>query len=367
MKKKRLLALVLTVIMTAASLAGCASKSGSKSTENSASTTATRQTTGTQTQTEEKIEETKETKETFPVTVTDQLGREVTIEKEPQKLVSGYYISTSIVIALDLEDKLVGVEAKAGKRAIYKLAAENIVALPSVGTAKEFDLEGCAALSPDLVIVPAKLKNKIASMEELGLTVIAVNPENNDLLKEAVELIGKATGQTAKADDLVKTIDKGISSLKDRVGSETNPTVYLAGNSNILQTAGAKMYQNTLIENAGGFNVAAEIDDNYWAEVSYEQILKWDPDYIILAADADYTVDDVLKDTNLADCKAVKNGNVYIVPSDAEALDSPVPAGYLGSYYIASVIHSDIVSEEDFQTEAINFYEKFYEFTPYKN
>lgn len=361
MKKKRFLALVLTAIMTAASLAGCASKSGSKSTENSASTTAIEQTTGTQTQTEEK------TKETFPVTVTDQLGREVTIEKEPQKLVSGYYISTSIVIALDLEDELVGVEAKAGKRAIYKLAAENIVALPSVGTAKEFDLEGCAALSPDLVIVPAKLKDKIASMEELGLTVIAVNPENNDLLKEAVELIGKATGQTAKADDLVKTIDKGISSLKDRVGSETNPTVYLAGNSNILQTAGAKMYQNILIENAGGVNVAAEIDDNYWAEVSYEQILKWDPDYIILAADADYTVDDVLKDTNLADCKAVKNGNVYIVPSDAEALDSPVPAGYLGSYYIASVIHSDVVCEEDFQTEAVNFYEKFYGFTPYKN
>lgn len=364
MNKKRFLALVLTAIMTAASLAGCASKSGNKSTETGAPTTATEQTTGTQTQTEENTEE---AKVTFPVTVTDQLGREVTIEKEPQKLVSGYYISTSIVIALDLEDKLVGVEAKAGKRAIYKLAAEDIVNLPSVGTAKEFDLEGCAALSPDLVIVPAKLKDKIASMEELGLTVIAVNPENNDLLKEAVELIGRATGQTAKAEDLVNTIDKGISSLKDRVGSETVPTVYLAGNSNILQTAGAGMYQNTLIENAGGINVAAEIDDSYWAEVSYEQILKWDPDYIILAADADYTVDDVLKDTNLADCKAVKNGNVYILPSDTEALDSPVPAGYLGSYYIASVIHSDIVSEEDFQTEAVNFYEKFYGFTPYKN
>ena len=204
MKKKRFLALVLTAIMTAASLAGCASKSGNGSTESGASTTATGQTTGTQTQTEEKTEE---AGETFPVTVTDQLGREVTIEKEPQKLVSGYYISTSIVIALNLEDKLVGVEAKAGKRAIYKLAAEDIVNLPSVGTAKEFDLEGCAALSPDLVIVPAKLKDKIASMEELGLTVIAVNPENNDLLKEAVELIGKATGQTAKADDLVKPID----------------------------------------------------------------------------------------------------------------------------------------------------------------
>ena len=43
----------------------------------------------------------------YPITVVDHTGREVTIEKEPQKLVSGYYISTSLLIALGLEDKLV--------------------------------------------------------------------------------------------------------------------------------------------------------------------------------------------------------------------------------------------------------------------
>ena len=41
----------------------------------------------------------------YPVTVTDQAGREVVIEEEPQKLVSGYYISTSLMIALELDDK----------------------------------------------------------------------------------------------------------------------------------------------------------------------------------------------------------------------------------------------------------------------
>ena len=88
----------------------------------------------------------------YPITVTDQAGREVTIEEEPQRLVSGYYISTSALIALDLEEKLVGIEAKADKRAIYKLSAPGLIELPNVGTAKEFDLEGCAALEPDLVI-----------------------------------------------------------------------------------------------------------------------------------------------------------------------------------------------------------------------
>lgn len=77
----------------------------------------------------------------YPVTVTDQAGREVVIEEEPQKLVSGYYISTSLLIALGLEDRLVGIEAKADTRPVYQLSAPELLELPSVGTAKEFDLE----------------------------------------------------------------------------------------------------------------------------------------------------------------------------------------------------------------------------------
>ena len=90
----------------------------------------------------------------YPVTVTDQAGREVTIEKEPESIVSGYYISTSLLLALGLKDKVTGIEAKASKRPIYKLAAPEFLELPNVGTAKEFDLETCASLSPELVILP---------------------------------------------------------------------------------------------------------------------------------------------------------------------------------------------------------------------
>ena len=40
----------------------------------------------------------------YPVTLTDHAGRTVTIEKAPERLVSGYYISTSLLIALDLDE-----------------------------------------------------------------------------------------------------------------------------------------------------------------------------------------------------------------------------------------------------------------------
>ena len=94
------------------------------------------------------VEPAAETAVTYPLTVTDQLGREVTIETEPKTLASGYYISTSLLIALGVQDELVGVEAKADKRTLYSLSAPELQSLPSIGTAKEFDLEGCAALTP---------------------------------------------------------------------------------------------------------------------------------------------------------------------------------------------------------------------------
>ena len=290
---------------------------------------------------------------TYPVTITDHLGREVTIEKQPESFVSGYYISTSLMIALGLDDQLVGVEAKADKRNIYKLSAPELTELPSVGTAKEFDLEGCAALKPDLVIVPTKLKDSIPAMEELGLTVIAVNPEDQTKLFETIDMISTAADVVEKGQELEYWISDALESLKKSLDGVETPSVYLAGNSALLQTAGPEMYQSTLIENAGGV-----------ADTSYEQILSWNPDYIVLAADADYDVDSVLNDSALADCTTVKEGHIAQIPSDIEALDSPVPASFLGSYYVASILHPDVVTEDDFKTTEKNFYETFYGFTP---
>ena len=123
------------------------------------------------------------------------------------------------------------------------------------------------------------------------------------------------------------------------------------------------MYQSDLIAQAGGVNVAAEIEDTYWVEVSYEQMLAWDPEYIILASDASYTVEDVLADPSLAGCTAVENGNVYQMPSDIEAWDSPVPGGALGALWMASKLHPEAVSEETVNETVTEFYETFYGFT----
>lgn len=296
----------------------------------------------------------------YPVTVTDQAGREVTIEKEPSSIVSGYYISSSLLIALGLKDKVVGIEAKADKRPIYKLAAPELTELPNVGTAKEFNLETCATLSPDLVILPMKLKDAAQSLTDLGITVLLVNPESQDLLTEMINTIATATNTNSEAAKLLAYIDSQKDMLTSALSGVEPESVYLAGNSSFLSTAGPSMYQSSIIELAGGKNAADSITDTYWAEISYEQLLAWDPSYIIIASDAEYTVDDVMNDPNLAECTAVKNSHVYAIPGDVEALDSPVPAGILASVWLAGILHPDQVSTDTYTTEMTNYYETFY-------
>lgn len=295
--------------------------------------------------------------------LTDHAGRTVTVEAEPERIVSGYYISSSALIALGLQDKMVGIEAKANKRPIYSLSAPELIDLPNVGTAKEFDLEGCIALNPDLVVLPIKLKAAAETLEAMGIPVLLVSPESQEELEDMIALLGAATGAAEQAEALLAFAAAQRDMLSEALDGAELPTVYLAGNSALLSTAGDAMYQSGMIAQAGGVNVAAEIEDNYWVDVSYEQLLTWDPDYILLASDASYTVEDVLADPNLAECSAVKNGNVIRMPGDAEAWDSPVPSGILGSVWLASALHADRVTAEVRDAVIAEFYETFYGFT----
>jgi len=299
----------------------------------------------------------------FLVTITDHAGREVTIEEEPQTIISGYYITTSMLIGLGQADKLVGVENTPEKRPVYGLSAPTILELPTLGTVKEFDLEKCATINPDLVILPYKLKDITPSLEQLDIPVLVVKPETQELLAETIAMLGTATGSMEKAVAMQTFIDDKLAEVGTVLADAEKPSVYLGGNSSLLSTAGPEMYQHSLIANGGGKNVAEALTDTYWAEISYEQLLAWDPEIIILAADATYSVEDVLQDKVLADCEAVKNGDVYRIPKEIECWDSPVPGSILGSMWLASVLHGDVYPAEQYEAAVLEFYETFYGFT----
>ncbi len=296
------------------------------------------------------------------ITLTDQAGRQVQLEAPAQTVVSCYYITTYAAMALGVSDRIVGLEKKAESRPIYHMADPALLDKPNVGSLKEFNVEAAAALEPDLVIMPMKLKDHAQTLTDLGIAVLVVDPESQAGLEQMLQLIAKACGVEDRAEKLLTYYDGQLARMTKLTEGRERPSVYLAGNSSYLETAPAGMYQSDLIELSGGANAAAGLEGDYWTEVSYESILTMDPEVIVIPAGAAYTADDVKRDAALADLSAVKNGKVFAMPQKIEEWDSPIPSGILGAMWMTSVLHEEAYPFAQMQKDAADYYQTFYGF-----
>ena len=309
---------------------------------------------------------------TYPVTVKDMAGREVTLEKQPERIVSGYYISSSACIALGLTDKMVGIEDKSAKRPIYKLAAPALIDLPNVGSAKAFDLEACIATEPDLVILPMKQKDTAQTLQEMGIATLLVLPESHEQLIEMFTLIGTATNTVKQAEKLISYYNTKLSAVTELtrdIPDDEKPVVYLGSTSDILRTAPREMYQASLITTAGGKNAGDVLEGSSWTDIDNETFLTMNPDIIVIPTDnfavssPDYTAEDVMNNPTFSDVTAVKNGTVYQMPVGYEAWDSPVPSGILGTLWMLKTLHPELYPAEQFAADVNEFYTVFYGFS----
>lgn len=306
---------------------------------------------------------------TSGITVTDQIGRVVEIPAKPERIVSGYYISSSACIAMGMKDNLVAVEAQSSKRPIYKLAAPEIIERPDVGTAKAFNLEACLSVKPDLVILPMKQSAVAESLKELGIPAIVVNPESHEQIIEMFRLIGEAAFRAEEAEILIDKYTSILSLVEERAADVIyKPSVYMCGTGSYLRTAPNNMYQSNLIEQAGGVNAASSIEGSSWKDISYEQLISFNPDIMIVPTNSnangtpDYSIEDIFSDSQLAEITAVKNKAVYQMPVGFEAWDSPVPSGALGALWMLSILHPEVCSENELKNEVNNFYLELYGF-----
>ena len=334
--KKRFLALALALAMLGALLAGC----GPAAPETSS--------------TEENGNE--------AIVLTDQAGREVTLEEPAERIVSAYYLSSSLLIALGLEDQVVGIEMKADTRELYKLAAPQFLDLPAVGSGKGINVEETAALEPDLVLLPMKLAEQAEQFDALDIPCIVIDPETLDGFWETVTLLGQATGTEEKAAELIGYQKDIMDDVEARcMLASSRPTVYIAG-SDFLRTTPVGMYQDALINLCGGYNAAMALEGAEWADISMEELAAWNPDKIYMVSYAEYTRDDILNESQYRVLSAIENSeeDFLVFPSSIEPWDYPTASMALGALWLAYQLHPEIISEEEYVTEAQSFYRDFF-------
>lgn len=242
----------LAVLALAFSLSGCGSPEAGK---------------------EDKPQTSQETNASFPVTVKDGTGAEVTVEQEPKRIVSLIPSMTEIAFALGLGDRVVGVTTNDN----YPPEVEKIEKVGDLN----INVEKVVGLKPDLVLASSMNGETVEKLRSLGLTVLVSDAQSLEGVYESIRLAAKATGAGEQADRLIAGMEKEKESIVQKVASipeeervkvwiEIDPTLY---------TVGGDTFMNELITLAGGRNVASELKG--WPQVSAEEVVKWNPDVIL--------------------------------------------------------------------------------------
>lgn len=250
------------------------------------------------------------------IVVVDGLGREIRLDGPAQRVYVSYGITGTMVYALGAQDQLVGIDPEAKKEAVY-------VALPSKSR-REFNIEDAIALNADLILVPGRNPQLVEDIEARGLKVFGIVAEDWGQLKYSMINLSKALGKEDRAQQFVRYYDDMVDRIQRKtvnLGSEERPALYMVGPS-LLTTCGSDMYQHYLITLAGGRNGAATDSAGLgmgdgWFDVSPEQIVKWNPDTIVLVQDAaNATPRQILTDRRFASISAANDGQVFWFPSN---------------------------------------------------
>jgi|GEM_PF-191024 len=300
------------------------------------------------------------------VTVTDGAGREVEFELPVESIVTNYPPAVRMVTTLGAAEKLTGVDSITqgqDDQFILKLYPD-IKSLTCVGNPRTLDLETTLGLDPDLLLVAGWNTDQLDHLESLGIPTFGVIAENHNQITGTMQELGRVLECEDIASSFTGTYEDGLEAVQSQTSgltSEERPDVYLGGCLGMLSTATGDMLQNSIIESAGGENVAENLTGTRWAEVSKEQILGWNPDVILLVPyqSAD-TPESVLADPDFASLNAVKNGQVYWFPSDICEWDSPSPQTWLGIEWLGKTLHPDLFTDTDVNADADAFYEEFY-------
>ncbi|MBO6193824.1 MAG: ABC transporter substrate-binding protein [Clostridiales bacterium] len=313
--KRKLLALALCLSVTGAAFTACA-KTDVNSVESETAAAETEAETAEETEAaEETAAETAAETEaaadedtfSYPLTLTDAYGNEVTVEAEPETIVTVSPALTEIVYALGGEDKLIG-------RSEYDDYPEEVSEVQSVGAIDMPDTELIVSLDPDVVLASSIFSEEAYNaLTDAGITVVIIKDETSlDALTTYVETVADVIGLHDAGEALAMEISDEIAEVADEA-SETiagdGITVYYCMGYGEYgdYTAGGDTYINDIIEVAGCENAAADIEG--WS-ISTEELLELDP-YIILVPSWGY--DAFLETEPYTELTAVQEGRVLSV------------------------------------------------------
>jgi iron complex transport system substrate-binding protein len=271
-------------------------------------------------------------------TYSDDIGRTVQINGIPQRIISLSPSNTEMVYALGLQDKLVGVTSYDN----YPPDARN---KPVVSDYSTVDLEKIVNAKPDLILADSIQKNDtIPALEKLGITVFTMSPDNIDGIFNEIKVIGQITGKTKEADNLVSNLTSRIQTVADKttnLSDAQKPRVLFVTWHDPIWTAGSDTMIQYLIDEAGGTNIASDLDG--YATITLESVIERNPQVIVVMSSMgaqNVSLDFIKSNEQFQSTDAVKNERVYKI--DADIFGRTTPRIVDGLETLAKLVHPEL-------------------------
>ena len=321
MKKTRVLALLLAIVMLFALLTGCAAKQEPAQQEPAQTEdTAAQQPEAEAPAQEEEPAEEPETAEPA-VTLTDMTGREITLDEPATRIVALTPSDCEILYAIGAGDLLVG----RGKYCDYPA---EVLDIPAVESGSDTNIEQIVELQPQVLIMStmSQTDEQVQQLEAAGIHVVVSDAQDIDGVYTAINMIGELVGKQDEAASVVESMQKTFDEIKANAGDGTK-TIYFEVSplEYGLWTAGTGTFMDEIANMMGLKNCFSDVEG--WAGISEEQVLERNPDYILTISmyygEGPTPEEEIASRAGWENVTAVKNGKILNLQNNE--LSRPAP------------------------------------------
>ena len=319
-------------------------------------------------------------------TIVDTMGREVTVKKNVESIIAIPWPWTSFVFAVDgSADKIMSMSQTAldsYKNCMFQVLAPGLGnpdtgymddKNPDGGSFGTLNIEELAKINPDLVIIYKRDADKMLPiLESAQIPTVVFDFGGLKEVQDGMMILGEILGeqQLKNAQTNAAWHHETDVLLQERLGSLTEdekPSVlHLSSGDLRLNNSG---FNNNMILQSGGVNAAIGEDGKLvsGADANFEQILRWDPDYIILGNFADHKPDEIydniMANQDWSQLKAVKNKHVYKIPMGLYRWDAPNTEAHLLLRWQAKLLHPELLADVKLEEKIQEFYKVLFDHT----
>ena len=311
--------------------------------------------------------------------ITDHLGRQVDVPDQINRVVTTTILPYASVTTVFLggAEKLVGIHpvsmsaAKSGL--LSEIYPEILKSKTDFIKGSNLNIEALMALKPDVVFVNSGDKKMIEQIENAGIPAVAVSASkwDYDVLKtydEWLALLGDVFPDHAKTDaaaaysrQVAKTIADRTAKLTD---AEKKKVLFVFQyDAKRLVTSGKHFFGQYWCDAVGAKNAAESVQaDNQNAQISMEQVYKWNPDIVLVTNFTPVLPADIYanKYNDWSHVKAVTDKQVYKLPLGIYRSYTPSADTPMTLLWMAKTVYPELFADIDLTKEVKTYYEKLY-------